>query len=89
MLEMKNPKGKFLSCITEVSLYITYISYDQWPENLWFLYDALNIHGWTWGHHFFLENMNDVCVSATLHTESHILERVDIIEPHIEEFHAW
>ena len=90
MLDINNPKGKFISFTSEVSLYTTYIIlYNQWHEHLWLLYDALNIHGWTYGHHLFLDNRNYVCFSATLHMESHILERVDMIRPHNKEFHAW
>ena len=52
------------------------------------LYDSFNIHGWTWDCHMFLENINEVCLCATLYTESHILESVDMIWPHMEEFNA-
>ena len=37
MLELNNPKGKFISCISEFSSYTTHISHEQWPEHLWCL----------------------------------------------------
>ena len=72
IFEMKEPKGKILSCIREFLLCTTHISNEKWSKNLWFLYDSLNIHGWTWDCHMFIENINEVCLCSTLYTESHI-----------------
>ena len=72
MLELNNPKGKFLSCISEVSSCTTHISHEQWLEHLCFVYDAPNIYGGRWDHHKCLENINDVCFNAIFHMESHI-----------------
>ena len=56
MIDMCTLEGKHLACISLDSLDTSYILCDQWHDHLWFLYDALSIHGWTWDHHPFLEN---------------------------------
>ena len=69
-------------------LYDTYCNTCEKHEHIWMLYDVLSIYGWTWDHQLCLWSSSNVSFNARVHMGSHILERLNMIQPHIEEFHS-
>ena len=55
----------------------------------WMSRDILEMSTPTENHHLLLENRNDVCFDASWHIELHMVERINMIWSHINEFHVW
>ena len=55
----------------------------------WMSRDMLEMSTPTRNHQMFLENRNDVCFDVSWHIELHMVVRLNMIWPHIEEFNVW
>ena len=51
--------------------------------------DMLEIRTPIGDHHLFLGNKNDVCFGTSWNIELHMVERLNMIWSHIEEFHVY
>ena len=89
MIEMCTLEGKHLVCINRETLDTLEKMYGQRHDHVWFLYDALSIHGGAWDNHLCLHSSSDVRASANLHMDFHTLKRLNIMWSHIKKFHAW
>ena len=96
--------GKIFICISSrpIDAYVIVLSCGKHIRNVWQPMDALGTQNSknsmsrymlelstpTGDHHLFFGSRNDVCLGASWHIELHMVDIINMIWSHIEEFHV-